>query len=344
MWLWLSAALILFPSYNSMGAPTSLGPTSKGEAQLLLKEGRAALRDARYQDAENYLKRLVDRYPGDQGYLEAHNLLGTALVRADKPKEAVPLLKDYISATGANPESAKARLLLGHAFLDLNQYEEAHLIALEIEIMEAKTKLTSDIKLEALLIKSRALLGLKHEARAINALEAAEKELSEKNSAEVRGRAYVLHLQLKTLTCARFPSAGSLTEAQTKDQFERRGTCLLEAVLLFRKILESGDETSMENAVDQVSDSYHDYLHACGHPPASALFLNKNKISNQKPSALQRKRYQSELTDVIVVDCRKKSNEAIDLLQSWRAGLSDSTIVSLVQVTKNIEKSISGTP
>src|SRR5690242_18744119 len=112
MWLWRSVVMFLLVS-SSYGAPTSLGPTSNEEAEILWKQGQSALQNSEFQDAANSLQRFVDRYPSKPGYLKAHLLLGKALFGLGKAQESLAPFKYFISATGTRIESIEARLAIG---------------------------------------------------------------------------------------------------------------------------------------------------------------------------------------------------------------------------------------
>jgi tetratricopeptide (TPR) repeat protein len=335
MWRWRLVLLILI-THTSFGAPTSLGPTSEEEAATLWREGRLAMDDSRFQDAVNSLERMVARYAGKPGYLEAHLLLGEALLELGKSEMAVVPLKYYITANPNQLNSARARIALGHSYLNLNKLHEAYLVTLELDKMRTRHKLSSDILLETLLIKAQAQLGLKHESKAISALESAEKQLSEQNSPQIKGKIYGLQLQLKFSECEQLPSKGNLDEGQIRNQLDRRGTCLLEALLLFHKILKMGDLRSAGIAVNQVNHAFKSYSVSCADPPPPPLA--------KKRSALETRRYREELTDLLAQECQKKAADALDLLASWKPHLSAPMMVPVTQVIEPLEKLASRKP
>jgi tetratricopeptide (TPR) repeat protein len=311
----------------SYAAPTSLGPTSQEEAQVLWREGQAAAESSKHQDAVNYLQRLVDRYPGTPGYLKAKYFLGRSYLELDQPKKALIPLKDFISGNGLNLDSAKARTLLGQTYLAVGRFHEAYLTSLELDQIENKIALTSDIILESLLVKAQALLGLKHDSRAVSALEAAEKKLTDKNSPQIRGQTYNLKLKLKILHCSQFPGPSPLDEGQIRDQLDRRGTCILEALLLFQKVLATGDLRTAGIATTQINQAYTSYYQSCKTP----------KITPRTATPLEQKRFQAELADRLTQDFKKKSNLSIEFLSSWKAQLPLSAVGAITQVSKNLK-------
>ncbi len=271
MWRWPLVPLILLllplkPNFL-YSSSTSTGPTSDQEAEFLWKEGQNAIQELRFQDASLTLQRLIDRYPSKKGYLKAHLLLGKSFIRLGKAKEAVPLLQNFILSTPSKREAAYAQIELGHAYIELKKWNEAYLTTLEMNHLASQTELPSDFLLGSLLVKVQSLLGLHHPLRATQALESTEKQITDKNSAEVRGQASVLKLHLKILNCAQLPIPGPLDEAQIMDQLDRKGTCLQEALLLFQKTLQTGDLLSATTTASQLNENFDSYIHQCSHPP-----------------------------------------------------------------------------
>ena len=120
MLLWLLIALgtlvSLVPT-SAYAVETGNGPTSQQESDILWTDGQKAFDTGAYQDAVNDLSRLVDRYPGSTGYLEAHRLLGRSLMLLGRTAEAIAPLQAYITATGNRELGLTTRLWLGDAYL-----------------------------------------------------------------------------------------------------------------------------------------------------------------------------------------------------------------------------------
>lgn len=318
-------------SIPSEAAPTSLGPTSPEEAQFLWKESQTALRELRYQDAVTLLQRYVDRYAGEPNTLKAHALLGKALLEIGEPKKAISVLRDFLGSSQNLVDSLEATIDLGRSYLTQNLFTEAYLASLEMSRFSAHLKSSSDSQMEILLIRSQALLGLKHQARAQNALESAEKRIINKTSPAITGRIFDLKLQIKLQHCETLPGIGPLDEAQLRDQLERRGTCLLEALLIFQKVLKTGDLKYSGAAAAQMNEAYNNYARECTHP--------KSRKEGGKPRTLKESvQYQVELASVLTRDLKFKSTHALELIDSWKTELPDSLHGSFIQVAKNLER------
>lgn len=332
MWLrlWAITALITLSFHQIHAAPTSVGPTSEEESIVLWGEGDLAVQQSKFSDAIPYLQRLIDRYPGTRNYLQAHLLLGRSYFETKRCEEAVPPLKYFISANGMNPSSAKARLWLGQCYLELKKFHESDLTTRELDQMDKKLKLSSDIILENLLIKSQALFGLRYENPATAALESALRQLTAANSALVRGKAFNLQLRYKFLVCSRFPSSGPLDETQIRDQLDRRGTCLLETLLVFKNILDTKDAAAVKLAVDQTERAFTEYQKICSAPPLPPQ-IQKSKV------ALQKKRFRVELADRLILDFRNKTALAQEMIGNWKPKLSQQMREPAYEISKTLK-------
>jgi len=348
MWRWLSIPTILLfslcffqPCY---AIPTSSGQNTEEEAQVLWNSGKAALSESRFQDAVNALQRYVDRYPGTPDYLRAHFYLGKALIEQNSNSKAVAVLTNFITSCQNPVESAEGRLLLANAYLNLEKYQQAYLITLEIDQIEKKTSLPSDTLLEALYIKSRSLLNLNYLDRATQVLASADKQLSDKNSPMVKGQVFDLKLKLKISECAQLPSKDRLDEGQLRDQLDRRGTCVLESLLIFHKILKSNDLRSAASAATQVNEAFDQYSKSCSSSYSAPAVSPISKQSSSRRTAQEMRRYHAELSDQLKQDCKKNWNTGLQLLNSWKADLPNSMLGSLLQTSKSLEKIISRVP
>jgi tetratricopeptide (TPR) repeat protein len=311
-------------------APTSQGPTSDQEAETLWKESQVALRESRLQDAVAYLERYVDRYPGKPGYLDAQLLLGQVQLELGHAEEALKPLKYFIHASHNPNDVAKARIALGNSYLKLGKFHEAHLTSIEIERTRNSKKLNSDVYLESRLLAAQALLGLKQNSKAIDILNSAEKQLTERHSAKIKAQTYGLQLTVKIKTCEKFPSKGPLDELQTRDQLNRRGICLLEGLLQFHKILKTEDLRAAGTAALQLKNTYDSYFQSCLHPPVPL------QLPHRKRTLKEQKQYQAELANLLVQDCQKKSQDASELLNTWKPQLATSMQGFVDQVSNNL--------
>jgi len=325
MWLW--PYIILLCVQFSQAAPTSLGPTSASEAEVLWQEGQIAVTQARYLDAVHYFQRLVDRYPGKPGYWKAHYFLGKSFLELKQPKKSLPFLKAYLSASGVSKDSIRARNTLGNTYLALGLFHEAYLTTLEVDELSKKEILPSDTVVESLLVKTQALLGLGHEIRAISAIDAAEKQLSEKNSSEVKSQVYFLRLKLKIHHCNQFPGPGPLNEGQLRDQLERRGTCLVEAVLILKKVLTAENSKTASQASDEIAESFKNYYQSCTSPIAAFKGI----------TSVEKQRFKTELSDQLTQDFKKKSHLALEFLTSWKSQLSSEMNSTVSQIEKKLQ-------
>lgn len=319
----LSLALSLSwgPMHAALAAPTSLGPTSAEEAEILWKDGRSAFQKKKYQDAINLLQRLIDRYPGHPGYLESHKLMGEACIRNGDPERGLPYLRHYVEGTRNPTEIAQGGLALGEAYLALKKFTEAFLIAEGFEKGEGPYSLKKTLENQpilqgrTLLLKSRALIGLDQDERALAAWDSASKVLKPLKSLKSlkSDETFEVRLILKTRSCDRFPSAGPLDEAQVKDQLLRRSTCLKEALLLYRDHITSTDSPSAKNASAIILDSFAGLVHACKEPPMPPRLTPKERTPEQL------KRYREELSAALRADCRRALEESADLVLKFRS-------------------------
>ncbi|MEO7164924.1 MAG: tetratricopeptide repeat protein [Bdellovibrionia bacterium] len=348
MWLWPSMRRILLPSFSliaflifilpcnlSYSAPTSLGPTSQEEAEILWQDGQTSYAEDRFQDAINQLGRYVDRYPGRVGYLEAHFLLGKSYFGLKKFKEALKSFQYYVTSKGINPTSAEANVWVGRSYLELRKFQEALQVAIELDQLQA---LPPEVVLWKLLIKSRALVGLRHEVKASNTIELAEHEISESTSKALVGQIYSLKLQAKALSCARLQAVVPLEEIQALSLTERRGTCLLETLLTFNKILKTDDPASAADAATYLNQAFDAYRKACIHPPLP------KPIPGHPRTAKQLKTYRAELSELLLKNYRENALHGSELLNSWKPPTSSPTYASFLRVASRLKNPNSRTP
>jgi TolA-binding protein len=334
VWQWLLVPIILLcsPCY---GISTSSGPTSDEEEGVLWEIGKTAFSESHYQDAINAFQRYLDRYPASAHYLQAQLALGKALIEQDENAKALPLLRSFVTHCRNHTDSAQGRLLLGRVYLNLKKFNEADLITLEINQLEKEKHLPPEILLESSLIQSEALLGLGHLDRAIEVLRQVEQQVAETSYSSIKGHAFGLEIKLKISDCARLPTQDPMNELQLRDQLDRRGTCLLESLLIYRKILQSNDPKSASLATSQIIRAFSQYANAC----SSKLHSPHDPHSPQvmKRTQLELKHYNDELSTLLQQDCKQKYATALNILMSWKAGLSPAMIQSLLLSTKHLE-------
>lgn len=309
----------------AQGAPTELGPVSAEEAALLWKDGDSAFESRDYQRAVTLLQRLVDRYPGHVGFLESHRLLGEAYLALSEQEEekgnseqaralairALPPLRYYSSGSRDFAAAARAKILLGHAFLASGKLHEALLCALEIG--KGVPRPPAPVRVQGLLLKTLAQLALKRHGEAERTLSSARRLLNEKEPAPgpLRGETAFVELRFRTDQCARLPSARRMGEAQARTQIARRGACLLEALLTYRTALEAGDPHYARKATRATRLSIEGHVQACLDPPAPL------PLKPQDRTPLQLQRYREELVLGLRDDCAKTRRLGAEIVTSW---------------------------
>jgi len=314
-------------------SPSSAGPAYPEEARILWEDGQKAHQEGRHQDAVNALQRLVDRYPGYEGYLNAHLMLAKSRLELGTPKLAIAPLRYFIGASAVTNDSLQARLWLGRAYLETRQFHEAYLTSLEIQNQKNRdARVPGDMLSEALLIKGWALLGLGRVERATKTLDAAKASLTASSSPSVRGETPRLELELKLRGCRKLPTSKILDEAQIHNQLDRRGTCLLEALLLFHKIIEAGDPKAAKLGEDQLRTGFRSFADLCAKPPMPPAIAPKNR------TAKQLKQYRAELAYALQQECQKKYASALDLLTGWKESAPAPTSEALNQLSLEIQK------
>src|SRR6476620_2157108 len=104
---WLLVIPLLWANV-SFALQHSVGALSEKEASFHWSQGESAFQKGQYQEAVNHLQRLVERYPGKTGFIQAHFYLGKALLELGKPREAIEKLKYFISSTRQRSETPQA--------------------------------------------------------------------------------------------------------------------------------------------------------------------------------------------------------------------------------------------
>jgi tetratricopeptide (TPR) repeat protein len=305
MWQWLLVLLSLIIPISSFSASTALGPTSSEEEALLWRESQKAVASSKHQDAVNLLERLVDRYPGSPHFIQAHLLLGKSHYELGEYQAALKPIQFYVSSVQAPIPLAEGKTLLGEAYLKLKKFHEAEILTVELDQKAKKHQLPAAISLYSKILKSEALLGLKNYERALETIDTADLQ----NESPLKNRSTYVKLKAKIWTCEKYPDAPRMNEGEAKNQLSKRGTCLLESLLLFQKVLSTGDSKFALLSATEVDQSFQRYQNVCSHPPLP---------SSGKRTAQQMKRYQSELADFLQQECRKQSSTALGLLTEWK--------------------------
>ncbi|HUP56536.1 MAG TPA: hypothetical protein VM598_03725 [Bdellovibrionota bacterium] len=311
MWRWLSmlTAVATLSLSTASAVDTSRGQTSEEEGRVLWKDGRAAAEEGRCADAVAPLSRLVDRYPGHEGYIRAHLLLGECLLALGDAKAALKPLRYFVSgsANETRPEArelfGRGRASLARAYLAAGRFQEAFLTAEEI--------LKRSPGAEGMLLKARAQIGLGQLERAEKSLGDARRGVTATSSAALRGEAAWTRMRLETRHCEKLPARGKMDEAQARNQIERRGNCLLGAALHAREAIASGDPEWSRLAEAEAREASSSFRAACSNPP-DPLPLRKGRRT-----AVEVLKYRSELADVFARDCAAKLTSAIGMVEGW---------------------------
>lgn len=315
---------------------------SPEEGAILWKDGSSDAQAGLCADAVPKLTRFVDRYPGHEGYVRAHLLLGECLYRLGDFKEAIRRLQYFTSGSAnENPAEAlelfqKGRVALGWAYLAADRGNEAYLTSLDIAKRVKKDEATSRIALQGLLIKARALVLLKQDAKAEKTVDSVIQRLSPDSDAELRGEAAWVRMKLVSRRCTQLPGKGGMDEAQARDQLRRRGSCMLEATVLAREALISGQEEWARKAELETRQASSGFRAACATPPPPAK-IKRSKTELQK--------YNAELADVLAKDCAKTLRGAVSLVEGWNkdvppvaqpylAGMRDAFKADLVRLDR----------
>lgn len=292
---------------------SSIGPTSKEEAQVIWTNGKKAFQNEQWQEAVNYLTRYIDRYPAAPNFSEAHLLLGKALLFLARPKEAIKPIRYFISFNQNTIAAKRAQIDLCEAYLQMKKYHEALLTADEIIKKKLKTGLiTPDLIAEALLYKAKALINLERDSNAQTSLTAAKKEIENiapgsltEQREYLLGQSLFVELWLKGKECGRLASKSGLSEDQVINQIERRGICLHEEALILAKALELPESTAQRMSLDSYLKDMQTFAKACKSPPARTGKLTQQQIQ----------RYKKELSELLLPKCKAKQTEVIELFK-----------------------------
>jgi hypothetical protein len=128
--------------------------------------------------------------------------------------------------------------------------------------------------------------------------------------AELKAEAASTRMKLVTRRCAKLPGKGGMNEAQARDELERRGGCVLEATVLARDTLMTGQVIWAKQVEREAVDALNSFRKACSEPPAP---LKKAKRTRE-----ELKKYKAELADILARDCAKTIQGAVTMLDGWK--------------------------
>lgn len=259
----------------------------------------------------------MERFPGNAHVAQSRLWLGKSFLELNEPDKAQSVLQAYIQSLSPHPSTFAARVQLARAYTQGGKHQEALLTTLEI--LEAPSKITIPdvVRWDALLIKAHAHIALQQMDRAKRALDAfwADHERKRKPTPPVTSErlaeAHALELQLETDACDHLKPVPEMEEGSVRAVLENRGTCLLQSLGRFQQVLKLGGTRSLEPALQMLQQAYADYRTSCIHPPQPA--------PSQKRSDAELARYQKELQDVLIQDCREKTKQALSLLDGSSA-------------------------
>ncbi|MGK5081902.1 tetratricopeptide repeat protein [Bdellovibrionota bacterium FG-1] len=325
------------PTSETGISPTSVGPTSRGESEILWKDGHASFEARNFSRAAYLLERLLARYPGHPNSTEAQFLLSHSYLELKKPEKAKRLLKDYVLTHPKTEDGIAARIELMRAYLALHQPSEALLTSDEnLHILSAQTPQKSEkaplFHVETLVLKAKALIQLDRDPQSSAAIASVQAVVADKAPPSLKGELLGVRQALKLRSCAKFPSANFLEEAQARDQLGRRGECILESLLFFHQTLLTADLASAQESKDRLLTGFKSYLKACSKPPGPPALHPKPRTPDQTHAYLR------ELSLVLRNEGLQNLQQAIELLKAWSAPLSKETSDLIHQTLAEMEK------
>ena len=297
---------------------------------MLWQDANAALQEGLFTQASLLLQRYVDRYPSTEHYMDALLLLGESYVESDKSKHAIRPLSQYIINRGNSTPGREARIYLGKAYLKSHMNHEALLTSLELmgfykgELKKKEEKLY----LSSLLLKSRSLIRLNKRTRASQTLVSFER-VAQKNKklySSLLSESNSVAIELKLQNCALLPGKGRHTEGTVKSYLKMRGTCWLEAMVMFYKNEKTGHSTWSEDTAQRLADAFEQYGEACLNPP----------LPPGSRTAQELRTYKEELVNTLAVDYGGIRGRALDLLGTWKGVLPQSSRPTLDRLTSRI--------
>ena len=286
---------------------TSQGSATQDETAVLWQDGQRAFDTGGNAECIRNLQRLVDRHPGAPGYLRAHLMLGLCYLRTGHPDKSLVPLKHYVEASSLNPDGIRARLALTRAEVGLGRYNEALLLTTEL----MGKSIAGPDRLEALILKARALLGMDEDLRASQAIASFKKESEGLGAlSPLTEEASLVELQIKIRSCSRLPEKGHVDEGKIRAQFKARGQCLQEAILLLKTSVQTLSapewlEKSLNQVVDAVDALRHWVDAKLPEPPG-------------KRKSAQKSAYEKELRTALHEDLSDFATKSKELLAEWR--------------------------
>jgi len=272
MWLKLFVSVLCM----SANAASYHGPKSNFEAKLLWEEGRKLFEENKFDDASKALQRLVDRYPGKKGYLEAHELLGESYLSLGLFESALTPLKYFIEATPSMSEgNLKAKLRLAEAYIGLKKYSEAILSTQEVAKMATNFPL---LDVNAKLLEGNARLALKDAPAAqqiLFKLDLAKKKVQNIPQVFV-SKIFLLNIRFNLFNCEKLSHALPLDEGQVRAHFKEEGQCIMNTLNALREeTSKSISSHELNEARNSIVESLKTHFQWTEVPPPAAKKLTR---------------------------------------------------------------------
>lgn len=308
-------ALLVFSGNSAYSAETPYSPSTSTsgaatsqERAILWNKGVNAFNSKDYETAATLLQRYVDRYPGQPNYLQAHEYLGRAWLRLNKPRRAIPILKYYIEGAGESDAAIEMKLHLAEAYFDSFRFEEALMTVVEILVRNEKKALPAAIYLRSILIKVWSQIELGQMERAIQSLASYQKESEHlQGMDDIKALGKRVEVELKLRQCEKSTDTSPKGEVEVKNLLEKRSQCLLESLILFNDGLSFQNRYWTEKMRLAIHRGFYSYFQSCQDPPPGL----------GKKTEKQKAQYRKELIALLNKDCRVTKVKALELLDSW---------------------------
>jgi len=298
-----TSILIVFSLFFTTAALAA----TKSSGQLY-EEARKHFSHKEYKNATYSLEEIMLKHPGSKEFLDAHILFAICQTRQNTSKKAIQPLQYYIQAKKWTTESLRARLLLGHAFLDQKMFHEALLTSLEIQNQKQKLEIPIEIFLESLLIKAWSHLGLNQTHKAQLAIDSFKIKSNNQDSlSDLKTQASLFEIELKLDQCNRINNEKKQSETSSVKNLQKHGSCFLEALIDYQNALGHGSLLWINKATFSIQNGWYNYLKACNNVPKPL----------KKSSKLQTKRYKNELLSLFLKTCRQNQSAVLKMLEKW---------------------------
>lgn len=318
--------------------PTAVGPRRGDEAQFLIDDAREATKNGDLDTAARSLDRLIARYPGAPGYLQAHLQLGEVQILRLKPALAVAPLKVYMQAMASDPTSHHARIKLAQAYFEMGQYENVLALSNELLNENIKPKPTAEERLEAILLKSQAYTGMGDTRVARRALDAFLTEAGEKAPDALAGHWAFAEVLVQSRLCGRIlPPSMKPTEGQTKLGVRERSTCTQKLLDPMISALKSPQEVGgywLKKSAETVDASWRALQNLCASPPPPP----------DSRTAEELKKYRSELSVLLNKECEIARLNLLDRVNAAKDLTHESAEFARARLLLTFQKANAGTP